>query len=93
MSLSKGLPRKINYMHSEVGCKGFAPEGKCSVLYDIWLKRQIRDIGLAIQFDDGNAIGNGHFRMNSLCPWSAMSGHRYVCPKADTQASFAGISS
>ena len=41
----------FGYLHSEVGCEGFASEGKCSVLCNIWLKRQDRETGLAIQFD------------------------------------------
>lgn len=48
------------YLHPEVGCEGFAAECKCLVLWGIWLKRQGKKNGLAIQIDGCNAAGNDH---------------------------------
>lgn len=55
-------------MHSVVGLKGLASEGNCSVLCNTWLKRQNRETGLAIWFDGGNAVGNGHSKLDLLRP-------------------------
>ena len=62
---------KKGYLHSEVGCEGFASEGRCSVLCNIWLKRQDSDIDLAIKFDGCNTVGSGQSRLIWLRPWSA----------------------